>query len=576
MKIVLCGNPNVGKSVVFSYLTGYSAISSNYPGTTVELLKGRAKISSYEFEIIDLPGTYSIAGENKAEKVAKEIIEKGDYDLIIDVVDANNLERNLLFALELISLRRPLILLLNKCDIAKEKGVNIDFEKLEHFLGVRVIPVVATVGIGFNLLEREISRFIEDKTKYISNLSIGGEIGEKWKLIGEIISKVQKIEHKHPGFMERLEIITTTPSTAIPFGIFIMILSFYIIRFIGEGLINKIFDPLFNNFYMRVIEKLDPIIKYDILKFILFGKNPAPMEGFGVLTTGVYIPFVVVLPYIFSFYLVLSILEDIGYLPRLSVVLDRLSHKIGLHGYSTIPLIMGLGCKVPGIFSLRILETDREKLIAASLMFLIAPCMPQTAMIFSILKDWPLIYTIIVFGYIFMVGLIASFFLNKIMKGSSSDLFIEIPPYHKPLFKNLIFKLKLRIKDFIYDAVGMIILGIFLINIIDILGFMEKISSFFAPFFNKVLSLPSQIAIVMTTGFLRKDVSISMLIPFKLSLKEIMVSSFFLVSYLPCLSSMLVLSRELGKKMAAYVIIFNFMVSLIFAYIFSIILSIIL
>lgn len=573
MKIILIGNPNVGKSVVFSYLTGYTAISSNYPGTTVEILTGKAKIGGFDCDIIDLPGSYSLEGDNIAEKVASDVIKKSDYDLIINIIDANNLERNLLFALEIISLRTPLIFLINKCDIAKNRGVKINFTEIEKILNVRIIPIIATVGFGFDVLDNEFKKFTQNKEKYIPDIPVPSDTIEKWKKIGEIISKVQKIEHKHPTFLEKLEVITTTPVTAIPFALIVMVLSFYIIRFIGEGLINNLFAPVFNNYYFPVIEKLRNYISYDTLKMLVFGKNPVPMEGFGVLTTGVYVPFVVVLPYVFSFYIVLGFLEDMGYLPRLAVILDKFSHKIGLHGYGSIPLIMGLGCKVPGIFSLRILESNRDKIIAGSLMFLVAPCIPQTAMIFSILSKYSILYTFIVFIYLFIVGVLASFLLNRFIKGSSSDLFVEIPPYHIPLLKNMICKLNIRIKEFFKDAVIAIMAGIFFINILDILNILEKISNFFSPFFKNIFSLPPEISSVVATGFLRKDIAITLLTPFNLGLKEIMVSSFFLVTYLPCLASMMVLRKELGNKNSFYVMGFNFIISLIFTFIFSILLN---
>lgn len=573
MKIVLVGNPNVGKSVVFSYLTGYTAISSNYPGTTVEILNGKTNLGGFNCDIIDVPGCYSLEGESVAERIASQIVKSKDYDFIFNVIDANNLERNLLLTLELINIGKPIILIITKTDIAKNKGIEIDYKKLSEILDVKVFPVVATVGIGFDSLEKDIRKIFSEMKPPSPLLKIPSDIIEKWKVIGKISFDVQKIIHKHPSFLEKLEEFTTTPSTAIPIAFILIILSFYLIRFIGESIISYILDPLFNNYYMPLVEKLSNLFKEGFIKTIIFSKNLAPLEGFSVLTTGIYIPFVVVLPYVFAFYLILSILEDIGYLPRLAVILDRFSHKIGLHGYGSIPLIMGLGCKVPGIFSLRILESTREKIIAASLLFLISPCMPQTAMIFSVLSKYNFFYTIILFSYIFLVGIIASFILNKILKGSSNDLFIEVPPYHIPIFKNIFFKLGLRIKDFIIDAVPFVVAGIFLINILDILNFLDFLSNLFAPIFSKIFKLPSQTASLFMVGFLKKDVAITLLIPFNLNLKDIMISSFFLVTYMPCLASIFVLLRELGKKTTLYVIIFNLIISLIFTSIFYFVLN---
>ncbi|MEF3280609.1 MAG: 50S ribosome-binding GTPase, partial [Elusimicrobiota bacterium] len=355
MKIILVGNPNVGKSVVFSYLTGYTAISSNYPGTTVDILKGKAKLCGQDCEVMDLPGCYSLDGESVAEKVSGEIIKRKDYDFIFNVVDANNIERNLLLTLQLLKIEKPMILIITKTDIAKNKGIEIDYRLLEHLLDIRVFPVVATVGVGFDNLEKEIKEIFEKTNIPMPQFEIPENDIDKWKLIGEITSKVQKITHKHPSFLEKLELITTTPITAIPFALIVIVVSFLVIRFIGESIINYILDPLFNSYYMPLIEKISANFENGFIKKIIFSSNMAPLEGFSIFTTGLYVPFVVVLPYVFSFYLVLGFLEDIGYLPRLAVILDRVSHKIGLHGYGSIPIIMGLGCKVPGIFSLRIL-----------------------------------------------------------------------------------------------------------------------------------------------------------------------------------------------------------------------------
>ncbi|MCX7641243.1 MAG: ferrous iron transporter B [Elusimicrobiales bacterium] len=572
MKIILVGNPNVGKSIVFSYLTGYTAISSNYPGTTVDILKGKTKFSSFEYEIIDIPGCYSLEGESVAEKVASQIINSKDYDFIFNVVDANNLERNLFLTLELMELKKPMIIIMTKTDIAKNKGIDIDYKKLSEILNIKIFPVIATVGVGFDNIKNQIEDIFSNKTTLENYLNIPKDPLEKWKLIGDISHKVQKITHKHPSMLEKLEEITTTPSTAIPFAFLVVFVSFYLIRFIGESLITYFLDPLFNNYYMPLVEKFSSYFRYGFLKNVIFSNNINPLEGFSVLTTGLYIPFVVVLPYVFSFYLVLTILEDIGYLPRLAVILDRFSHKIGLHGYGTIPMIMGMGCKVPGIFSLRILETEREKIIAASLLFLISPCIPQTAMIFSLLAKYHFIYTFLLFAYIVLVGLIASFVLNKILRGDSSDLFIEIPSYHIPVLKNIFLKLKIRIIQFILEAVPFVIFGIFIINILSILNIIDFLSKIFSVLAN-IFNLPSKTSSVFMVGFLKKDVAISLLIPFNLSLKEILVSSFFLVTYLPCLASIFVLLKELGKRMTLYIIFFNLLMSLFFTKIFWIMLS---
>ncbi|MEW5951994.1 MAG: ferrous iron transporter B [Elusimicrobia bacterium] len=573
MKIILTGNPNVGKSVVFSRLTNIGAVSSNYPGTTVEILLGKAKLAGETFDISDVPGAYSLGSDNEAERIAAEVISSKQYDLIIHVLDATALERNLFFSFSIIESQKPVIFLLNKSDLAKNKGIYIDPKKLSSYLGVKVLPIIATTGEGFEELNSLIKSFISNSSDFIPVKQFPKSEGDKWKIIGEISRSCQRIEHKHPGLAEKLEIMTSTPNTALPFAAAVIISSFFIIRFIGENLINYVLDPLFSQYYMPLILKIKDFNLNPLIQSFLLGKTLSPTESFGILTTGIYIPFVTVLPYIFSFYLILSLTEDIGYLPRLAVILDRFSHKIGLHGYGTIPLIMGLGCKVPGILSLRILETRKEKIIAASLLFLFSPCMPQTAMIFSILSPFPIKYTFLVFGYLFILGMSAGFILNKIIKQETPELFMEIPPYQIPSFKMLIFKLKIRLKEFIKDAVPMIIFGVALINILDISGSIEKITSFFSPVFSRLLNLPGEMGALMAIGFLKKDVSIAMLAPFNLTASQLVTASVFLVSYMPCAASLFVLRKELGIKNFFAAVSFNFIISLFFTWLLSAILN---
>lgn len=544
-KILLVGNPNVGKSVLFSRLTGIHVIASNYPGTTVEFTKGVLKIGDEKYEVVDLPGTYALEPTTKAEEVAVRILEEtkkeGQEFIIINVVDATNLERNLNLTLQLINKKLPLIIVLNFWDEIRHKGIQIEYKKLQEILGVPVIPTCARSGEGIKELTENI------KNAKISNFYFHPQ--EKWTKIGEIVQQIQTISHKHHTFLDRISETTIRPATGLPFALLVLFLTFFLTRFLGENLINYVFDPLFNNLYQPFLEKiLQKISCSKIVYDILLGTTPKPMESFGILTTGVYIPLVVVLPYIISFYLILSILEDIGYIPRVAVMLDNFLHRLGVHGYSSVPILLGLGCKVPGILATRILETTREKIIATVLLLTIAPCMPQTAMIISILSPYGLKFVFFVFFTIFINSLIISFLLNKILKGETPELFLEIPPYRMIYLPTLFKKLYLRIKTFFVDAVPLIFIGIVIINFFEVLGINKLLAETFGKIFLPILGLPKEVASVIILGFLRKDVSISLLIPFNLPAKQLVVTSIFMVLYLPCVSTFFVTLRELGIK----------------------------
>lgn len=567
-KILLIGNPNVGKSLIFCRLTGTDVIISNYPGTTIEFYKGHLKKDNQIIEVVDLPGTYTLQPTNKAEEVVVNILEevknKNEDFVIVNVIDATNLERNLNLTFQLIKRRLPMIVLLNMWDETKHKGIIIDYKKLEEILGIPVIPTCARTSEGINEF---VSRLNEAK---VSNFDYNEE--QKWQKIGEVVSQVQKLTHKHHTFLERLSEITIKPSTGIPFALFVLISTFVIVRFLGENFTSLI-DNLFNRFYLPFITTaVSKLIPIEFLQKIFLGSVTEPMEGFGVLTTGLYIPLVVVFPYLFSFYLVLSILEDIGYITRLAVMLDSFLHRLGIHGYASVPVLLGLGCKVPGILALRLLETEKEKFLTSVLLLMIAPCMPQTSMILALSVKYGIKYAVFIFLVLFFVSVITSFILNKVLKGETTELFVEIPPYRMIDLSLLLKKLYIRMKEFFADAVPLIILGIFIINILDVLGVVKIISETIGVPLSFLLNLPKEISIVLISGFLRKDVSISLLSPFDLTAKQFVVASIFLILYLPCVSTFFTLVKEQGIKNGLKILVLMLFVAFLISFIVNLIL----
>jgi ferrous iron transport protein B len=554
-RILLAGNPNVGKSVVFSRLTGLDVVSSNYPGTTVEVTSGHAIIGGERFNLVDVPGAYSHAATNKAEEAARALLAEEDKALILNVIDATNLERNLFYTMELAGLCAPMIVLLNKWDIARRRGVEIDPAALGRLLGARVIPFVATTGEGLKALKEAVEDFGAGRLP--APVCLPEDPDERWKLIGRISAECQKIRHKHATFLEKLEDITSRPGTGLPFAVGMLLGVFWLIRAVGEGLLNGVLDPLFNSVWMPLLTKTLAGLPEGFVRTLLLGATPVPLESFGLLTTGLYIPFVTVLPYIVTFYAVLSLLEDIGYLPRLAVMLDSSMHKLGLHGYGTVPLMLGLGCKVPAILATRVLETPRERVIAAALTLALAPCMPQTAMILSLLAPFGLKYTLAVFGTLLLAGVAASALLSRLLKGETPELFLEIPPYQLPSPRMLGRKLYLRLRDFLAEAVPMIISGVLLVAVLDATGLMSALTALFRPVVTGFMGLPAETVAVMTLGFLRKDVSIAMLAPFDMSPGELVAACVFMSLYLPCMGSFMVTVRELGLRDAAKVFAVN-------------------
>ena len=229
-------------------------------------------------------------------------------------------------------------------------------------------------------------------------------------------------------------------------------------------------------------------------------------------------------------------------------MVDNLMHKIGLHGLSVIPMFLGFGCNVPGALATRILETRKEKFITATLMSIAVPCMALQAMIFGLLGKYGITGLGILFCTLLFVWFIIGFILRWIIKGTSPEIFVEIPPYRIPYFKGLVKKVFIRLKWFIREAVPFVLLGVLLANLLYSLGIIQFISRYTAPFFTKVLGLPKEAAGALTIGFLRKDLAVGMLVPLNLNMRQLIVASVVLTMYFPCVATFAVLVKELGIR----------------------------
>ncbi len=536
------GNPNVGKSVFFSRLTGTSVIVSNYPGTTVEFTKGKMKIGEKKADVIDVPGNYTLEPTTKAEEVAVEMLKNGD--VVINVVDATNLERNLYLTLQLLEKKVPVIVALNLSDEAKHKGITIDVKKLEKFLDVPVIPTVAITGEGFKKLVSHIPKAKAHAYRHTDE--------QRWKRVGNIVEKVQKVEHRHHTLAERLGDATVSPLTGIPIAIGIVVLMFFVIRFIGEGLITTVFNPVFGAYEPLAMRLSEALGSGGFLHGILIGNlidgGIDFTQSMGLLTTGIFVPFAMVLPYVFAFYLVLGFLEDSGYLPRLGVLVDSGMHRLGMHGLAVVPMLLGLGCNVPGALSSRILETRRQRFIALTLMGIAVPCMAQIAMIFGLVGSYGIGALAIVFATLFIVWVVVGLLLNRFLAGGSPEIFTEIPPYRTPYWRATLKKLWMRIRNFLTTAVPFVLLGVLLVNVMYALGIIDLIGNIASPVVVGLLGLPPAAAGALIIGFLRKDVAVGMLLPLGLSMQQLIVASVVLAMYFPCVATFAVFLRELGIK----------------------------
>jgi len=546
MQILLVGNPNVGKSALFSRLTGTHIIASNYPGTTVGFTKGYLKLGEERAELIDVPGNYTLEPTSKAEEVAVEMLKEGD--LVINVVDATNLERNLNLTLQLLERQTPVIVALNIWDDTRHRGINIDVAKLEELLGVPVVPTVGVTGQGIRELVRRLP-----EAKVPKNARTYSNSDERWARVGDIVSQVQSLSHRHHRWYENLEDASSHRVWGIVIAVLVLFATFWFVRFVGEGIINYVTDPLFEGLWTPVLAKLSLALGpgsfwHNILIGNLIGGGIDYSQSFGLLSTGLYIPLAAVLPYIFSFYLALGILEDVGYLPRLAVLMDTIMHRLGLHGYAIIPTILGFGCNVPGIMATRILESRKQRFIAATLISIGVPCVALQAMIIGVVGRQGVGYVAMVYGSLFISWVIIGLILNRAVKGFNPELLVEIPPYRLPPWRVIGEKLWLRVSGFIKEALPIVLGTVLVVNILYTLRVFNAIADITAPVLTGLWGLPKDTITALAVGFLRKDVAMGMLAPLALTAKQLVISSTVLAMFFPCVATFVIMARELGVR----------------------------
>lgn len=543
IKILLMGNPNVGKSVIFSKLTGVHVDSSNYAGTTVDYTVGDVNFGSGQGVIIDVPGTYSLEATSEAERVAISLLEEG-ADVIICVLDATNLERNLDLAFRLKEYPIPIVYSLNLVDVAERQGIKIDVDKLAKELGSPVIPTVAIKNVGLRKLMTTAIKLSKERKEAEPKL----EDEERWDKIKEIVNKVQiQIEKEELTFIEKLENWTIQPWPGIPIALLVLVLSLGIVVGGGKALRALILLPLVRDVIQPLLAKIvSLVIPAGVVRNILVGE-------FGILVIGIEWPFALILPYVFLFYVVFSFLEDSGYLPRIGVLADGVLRRIGIQGGNIIPMMLGYGCAVPAIIGTRAANSYKERVMVAALVSFAIPCASQSGAFFALLGDKSIFSLIFVYLVSIFAMLSVGNLLNKIIPGKSQPLLLEVPNLllpDKDAFKK---KLKLRMKSFLVDAEGPMLIGIIIAAIIAETSLLNGISKLITPLVEGWLGLPKEASLALLLGIIRREMAVLPLLELNLNTLQLTVGSIVALFYLPCLSVFGVLAKEFSVKWALFV-----------------------
>jgi ferrous iron transport protein B len=610
--IALAGNANVGKSSIFNQLTGLGQIVGNWPGKTVEIAEGILLHDGKHIKIIDLPGIYSLSTYSQEEIVSREYIALEHPDVVVNVVDATALERNLFFTLQLLEMGAPLVIALNLVDVAKKKGISIDEERLQQLLGAPVVPTIATKGIGVHeIIDEAIKQAAKQSSTYKNVIRYGPEIEKRieklervlacldigyplrWTAIkllegdSEIVSKVGE---KHPDVIVAANILAGEISEIHKEPCSNVIASE---RYAVAARIVKEIQTSKEPTKVSMSERLDSLsmhsvwgyaLMFTIMLFILmfmslFGGwlsgtlrslfesvNPHisglwPDLAWNGGVVGFYATLSVALGFILPFYLILGVLEDSGYLPKIAYLMDRPCHTIGLHGKACIPLLLAFGCNVPACVGCRIMETKRDRLITVFLSTLV-PCSARTVVILGLVGayvgvQWAIALYVVDFMLIFIIGKI----LNRLLPGVSVGIIMEMPPYRLPSGKVVVKQAWNRFKPFLMTALPLIIIGSIIIEAMRITNVLSLVSNTLSPVTVVWLGLPAFTGFLFIFGILRKEAALVLLmtaagtldIRSVMSPVQMIVFALVIMIYVPCVATIAALIRETGWKNAALI-----------------------
>ncbi len=543
-QFLLMGNPNVGKSVIFSKLTGMEVLTANYTGTTVTYTQGTITYGTKKAILTDVPGVYSLASQSAAEQVAIGFLDERP-DGIIFVLDATNLERSLYFAFQVMQKRIPITFALNLADVAERKGIRIDHAKLEEKLGSRVIKTIATRNQGLKELRRSIWSMQEEYGPGLDTSGMGDQ--QIWSAVDDIVKEVQIHEEVDVSYLDRFGDFSMKVFPGIPIAIIVLLLSAAVVVGGGKGLRALIFLPLVNDLYAPWITGIvSNLVDNIMLRNIMVG-------DYGFLIKGIEWPIALILPYVFLFYVVLSFLEDSGYLPRIGVLVDGVFRKIGIQGSNIVSFMMGYGCAVPAILGSRAASSYKERLIIAAVVSLAVPCVAQTGAFIALLGDHSLLVLLLVYMVSFIGIILTGLLMDKMIPGKTDPMLIEIPNLLMPDGKALIKKIWIRTKNFLIEAEIPMIMAVGLAALMVETGFLNAFSVYISPLVTGWLGLPVEASIGLILGVIRRELAVLPLLELDLSTLQMFIGAVVSLFYLPCLSVFAVLVKEFKVKVAAII-----------------------
>jgi ferrous iron transport protein B len=614
--IALVGNPNVGKSVIFSRLTGQYAQVSNYPGTTVTLTRGRAQFGGETLEVMDTPGINSLVPQSEDERVTRDILLGERPDVVLLIADAKNLRRTLLLMSQLAELKLPAVLDLNMVDEARKRGVEIDRPRLSELFGIPVVETVATEGHGLKELVRalENARVPKNPIKEVQIIakelendvpgnghlplsllaewlvssdrglkeSLNGLIGaEQVSVVSKALERYEKkhqrsaavvvsqarvqwidtasgeirrVRWKHTSpWADRLGRWCREPLTGIPILLGVLFLMYYFVGNLGAGLaVDFLEEKVFGEYMI-------PVTSWIVERVLPIQWIQDFLVGpYGIISMGLTYSVAIVLPVVGTFFLAFGALEDSGYLPRLAVLADRLFRTMGLNGKAVLPMVLGLGCVTMATLTTRILPSRKERLLATLLLALAVPCAAQIGVVLGMMAWVSFRAVLFLFAVLVLQMVIVGWMADRLLPGKRSDFVVELPPMRVPVFGNLVKKTWSRVRWFLKEAVPLFILGTAILFVLDRLLILPFIVGAAEPLMVGWLGLPAKTAEAFVMGFLRRDYGAAGLFELArqgmLDHTQIVVSLVTMTLFVPCVANFFVIIKEHDLKKAVLMV----------------------
>jgi len=554
-KILLMGTPNVGKSVFFSALTNVHVISSNYTGTTVSYMEGAYKIGDKEYTLIDVPGTYSLAATSVAEEVAIRFL-CSNPDAVLFVLNAADLEGSIKLALEVMEYNIPMVFALNLMDVSERKGFKINTELLAEELGAPVIPTVAVKGQGITEITKAFTKILEGKGPAMApracatcagspdNDPASGNGQEYWERARQIVCKVVSRTGAEPSFLDRLGDAMLRPWPGILLAMLTLLISLGVVVGGGKALRAVLLLPLVNQVIVPFFERLiTPLNLPPVLHNILIG-------NYGIFRISFEWILALVMPYVILFQAQFALLEDSGVLPRIAVLFDNLMRKLGVQGGSLIQIFLGFGCAVPAIIGTRTATTHKERLMVTAMICFAVPCISQTGALISLLSAYSAWLVVAVALTGFVVFVTVGMVLRKTLKGDVNPLVLEVPNLLLPEPKAYFKKLWVRIRVFLVEAEGPMLIAVFLAAVLAETGLLASLGELLKPVVSGWLGLHEGSVISLILGIIRREMSVAPLLGLNLNPLQMYVGAVVSLLYLPCLSVFGIVAKEFNVRTA--------------------------